>query len=102
MSQNTDKPKTTKARIEPKIPDSVKMVYQPMVRDFSTGGGHGPEDVLIEGDEKIVTKKWQGYPPKDLNLVGKFFPAMPEVSIPRFLGKAQYTTRINLPNQLWV
>ena len=25
MSQNTEKPKTTKARIEPKIPDSVIM-----------------------------------------------------------------------------
>ena len=41
MSQNTEKPKTTKARIEPKIPDSVIMINQPMVRDFSPPEGMG-------------------------------------------------------------
>ena len=102
MSQNTEKPKPTKARIEPKIPDSVIIVNQPMVRDFATGGGHGPEDVLIEGDEKIATKKWQGYPPKDLNVIGKPHPALPEVAIPRYTGKALYATRVLLPNMLHV
>ena len=24
-----------------------------MVRNFSTGGGHGPEDTLVEGDSKM-------------------------------------------------
>src|SRR5438105_2268538 len=102
MSQNTDKAKTTKLRIEPRIPEKVIIVNQPMVRDFSTAGGHGPEDVLIEGDEKIVTKKWQGYPPKDLNLIGKPHPAMPEVAIPRYTGKALYASRVLLPNMLHV
>src|SRR5262249_47901199 len=63
-------------------------------------GGHGPEDVLIEGDAKIVTKKWQGYPPANLNVVGKPMPPLPEVSIPRFTGKAQYATRVMLPDML--
>ena len=102
MSQNTDKPKPTKLRIEPRVPEKVIIVNQPMVRDFSTAGGHGPEDVLVEGDEKIVTKKWQGYPPKDLNLVGKPHPALPEVAIPRYTGKALYASRVLLPNMLHV
>ena len=73
-----------------------------MVRDFSTGGGHGPEDTLVEGDEKIVTRKWQGYPPENLNLIGKPHPAMPEVGIPRLTGKAEYATRVVLPNMLYI
>ena len=95
MSQQ--KPKT---KLEPK-PESAVIINQPMVRNFSTGGGHGPEDTLVEGDSKIVTKKWQGYPPQNLNLVGKPHPPMPEVAIPRFIGKAQYATRIALPNMLF-
>jgi xanthine dehydrogenase YagR molybdenum-binding subunit len=97
MSQNPQKPRT---KIEPGM-ESVIQVKLPMVRDFSTGGGHGPEDTLIEGDEQIVTKKWQGYPPANLNVVGKAMPPMPEVSIPRLLGKAQYATRVLLPNMLY-
>src|SRR5438445_9430631 len=96
MSQN-QRPKTKlEARTE-----SVIQVKLPMVRNFSTGGGHGPEDTLVEGDSKIVTKKWQGYPPQNLNLVGKPHPPMPEVAIPRYVGKAQYATRILFPNMLW-
>src|SRR5215510_14799721 len=90
-----------KTKIEPGM-ESVIQVKLPMVRNYSTGGGHGPEDTLVEGDEKIVTKKWQGYPLQNLNVVGKPMPVMPEVSIPRFLGKATYATRLNFPNQLWV
>jgi CO/xanthine dehydrogenase Mo-binding subunit len=93
--------KKPKEKIEVKPHHSI-IIDLPMVRNFSTGGGHGPEDTLVEGDEKIVTKKWQGYPPQNLNIVGKPMPAMPEVSIPRFLGKATYATRLNFPNQLWV
>ena len=55
----------SKTKIEP-APESVIQVKQPMVRDFSTGGGHLPGDTLVEGDDKIVTKKWQGYPPENL------------------------------------
>ena len=102
MSQNTEKPKTAKERIEVKTPDSVILVNQPMVRTFSTGGGHLPGDTLTEGDEKITIKKWQGYPPQNLNIIGKPHVAMPEVAIPRYTGKALYATRVVLPNMLHV
>src|SRR5262249_30738893 len=58
-------------------------------------------DTLIEGDAKTVTKKWQGYAPANLNVVGKPMPPMPEIAIPRYTGKAEYTTRVSLPNQLY-
>ena len=92
--------KKQKEKLESK-PELCVIVDQPMVRDFSTGGGHLPGDTLVEGDLKIVTKKWQGYPPENLNLIGKPHPAMPEVAIPRFTGKAQYATRIVLPNMIF-
>ncbi len=57
----SDKPKT---KLEGK-PDNCIIIDQPAVRTFSTGGGHGPEDTLVEGDEKLVTRKWQGYPPRE-------------------------------------
>ena len=98
MSQNPVKPKK---RIEAS-PHKAIVIDQPMVRDYSTGGGHGPEDTLVEGDNKVVTKKWQGYPPQNLNIIGKPFPPMPEVAIPRYTGKAEYATRINFPNQVWI
>ena len=69
-----------------------------MVRDYSTNGGHLPGDELIEGPHKTVTKKWQGYPPENLNVLGKPMPALPEVSIPRFTGKAQYASRVWFPD----
>src|SRR2546428_2162026 len=96
MSQNPQKPKT---KIEPKT-ESVIQVKLPMVRDYSTGGGHLPGDELVEGDQKIVTKKWQGYAPVNLNVVGKPMPPMPEVAIPRFTGKAEYAVRVLFPNML--
>src|SRR5262245_17814198 len=91
----------TKTKIGPEM-ESVIQVKLPMVRNFSTGGGHGPEDTLVEGDEKIVTKKWQGYRPENLNVVGKPMPPLPEVAMPRFLGKADYATRVWFPNLLYV
>jgi CO/xanthine dehydrogenase Mo-binding subunit len=97
MSQNPQRPKE---QIEAK-PHAVIIVDQPMVRDFSTGGGHGPGDTLVEGDDKIVTKKWQGYPPENLNIIGKPIPPMPEVAIPRYTGKAEYTTRLSFPNMVY-
>ena len=57
-------------KIEPSL-DGATIITQPMVRNFSTGGGHGPGDTVIEGDGRIVTKKWQGYPPVDLAIIGK-------------------------------
>ncbi len=98
MSQN-QKPKTPKRKIEPHLHSAI-IVNQPMVRNFSTGGGHLPGDTLVEGDDKIVTKKWQGYPPENLNIIGKLNPPMPEVAIPRFTGKAEYATRVWFPNML--
>jgi CO/xanthine dehydrogenase Mo-binding subunit len=97
MSQNTQKPKV---KLEPKM-ESVIQVKLPMVRDFSTGGGHGPSDTLIEGDAKIPTKKWQGYAPQNLNIVGKPMPPIADVAIPRFTGKAMYASRVMLPNMLF-
>src|SRR5438093_6829055 len=82
-------------------PRSAIVIRQPMVRDFSTGGGHLPGDTLVEGDEKIVTKKWQGYPPENLNLIGRPQPPLPEVAIPRYTGKAEYATRVWFPNMLF-
>ena len=57
-------------KIEPSLEDT-KIITLPMVRNFSTGGGYGPEDTLTEGDHKLVTKKWQGHPPVDLSIIGK-------------------------------
>src|SRR5437870_10324142 len=93
--------KKPKEKIEVK-PHNAIVIDLPMVRNFSTGGGHGPEDTLVEGDQKIVTKKWQGYPPANLNVVGKPLPPLPEVAIPRFTGKADYATRVLFPNMLHV
>jgi CO/xanthine dehydrogenase Mo-binding subunit/aerobic-type carbon monoxide dehydrogenase small subunit (CoxS/CutS family) len=81
-------------------PESIVQIRQPMVRDYSTHGGHLPGAELIEGARKIVTKKWQGYPPENLNVVGKAMPALPEVSVPRFTGKAQYASRVSFPDML--
>ena len=90
---------TPKTRIEAKL-HSAFVVEQPMVRTFSTGGGHGPEDTLVEGDDRIVTKKWQGYPPENLNVVGKPLPPLREVAMPRMLGTALYATRVWFPDLL--
>jgi CO/xanthine dehydrogenase Mo-binding subunit len=48
-----------------------------------------------------VTKNRQGYPPENLNVIGKSMPALPEVSIPRFTGKAEYASRVWFPNLLY-
>ena len=66
MSQN----RKPKEKLEIKPHNSI-IIDLPMVRNFSTGGGHGPEDTLVEGDEKIAgfgsasipsrkRKLWQG------------------------------------------
>ena len=39
-----------------------------------------PGDTLVEGDGKIVTKKWQGYAPENLKVVGQSMPPIPEVA----------------------
>jgi CO/xanthine dehydrogenase Mo-binding subunit/aerobic-type carbon monoxide dehydrogenase small subunit (CoxS/CutS family) len=91
----------SKAPIEPAA-ESIIQVKMPMVRDYSTTGGHLPGDEVLEGARKTVTKKWQGYPPENLKVLGKPMPALPEVSIPRFTGKAQYATRVWFPNMLYV
>ncbi len=82
-------------------PESIIQIKQPMVRNFSTSGGHLPGDELLEGAQKTVTKKWQGYPPENLNVLGKPMPPLPEVSIPRFTGKAQYASRVWFPDLLY-
>jgi CO/xanthine dehydrogenase Mo-binding subunit/aerobic-type carbon monoxide dehydrogenase small subunit (CoxS/CutS family) len=83
-------------------PDSIVQIKMPMVRDYSTTGGHSPGAELLEGAQKTVTQKWQGYPPENLNVIGKPLPPLPEVSIPRFTGKAQYASRVWFPELLYV
>lgn len=82
-------------------PDSIIHIQEPMVRDYSTYGGHSAGDELIEGPSRTVTRKWQGYPPENLNVLGKAMPALPEVSVPRFTGKAQYATRVWFRDMLY-
>ena len=63
--------------------DHIIQVKLPVVRDFSTGGGHAPGPDLMEGrgpDAGIVTKKWQGWAPENLNVVGKPLPPMPPLA----------------------
>ena len=91
----------SKASIE-STPESVLHVSMPMVREVSTAGGHLPGGELMEGSRKTVTKKWQGYPPENLSIIGKSMPALPEVSLPRFTGKASYGSRIWFRDILYV
>src|SRR6185436_1990908 len=97
MSQNL---RGGKEKLVPEAHNTV-IIHQPMVRTFSTGGGHGPEAELREGVDKFPTKKWQGFPPENLNVLGKSAPPVPEVAIPRYTGKAEYATRVSLPNMLY-
>jgi CO/xanthine dehydrogenase Mo-binding subunit/aerobic-type carbon monoxide dehydrogenase small subunit (CoxS/CutS family) len=90
----------SKTPIEPET-DSVVHIKMPMVRDYSTTGGHLPGNEVVEGASRTVTKKWQGYPPENLNVLGKPLPPLPEVSIPRFTGKAQYASRVWFPDLLY-
>jgi len=90
----------SKEPIKPEL-ENVVHIKMPMVRDYSTNGGHGPGDEVIEGPSRTVTKKWQGYPPENLNVLGTPLPPLPEVSIPRFTGKAQYASRVWFPNLLY-
>jgi CO/xanthine dehydrogenase Mo-binding subunit len=71
-----------------------------MVRDYATAGGHAPGDELIEGASNTVTRKWQGYAPENLNVIGRSMPALTEVSVPRFTGKAEYASRVRFPDML--
>jgi CO/xanthine dehydrogenase Mo-binding subunit/aerobic-type carbon monoxide dehydrogenase small subunit (CoxS/CutS family) len=87
------------ARIEPAT-DSIIQIKLPMVRNYSTSGGHQPGNDLVEGSKTI--KKWQGYAPENLSVVGKPMPPLPEVSIPRFTGKALYASRVWFPDMLYV
>jgi CO/xanthine dehydrogenase Mo-binding subunit/aerobic-type carbon monoxide dehydrogenase small subunit (CoxS/CutS family) len=86
--------------LEPE-PESIIHIKMPMMRDYSTTGGHLPGDEVTEGSRKTVTKKWQGYPPENLQVLGKPMPPLPEVSIPRFTGKAQYASRVWFPDLLY-
>src|SRR5262249_61194795 len=72
----------------------------PMVRDYAAHGGRAPGNQLIEGAHRTVTKKWQAYAPENLKVTGKPMPALAEVSIPRFTGKAEYASRVRFPDML--
>ena len=86
-------------KIEPSL-DGATIITQPMVRNFSTAGSHGPGDTIIEGDARIVTKKWQGFPPVNLTMIGKPQAPLREVVEPRYRGTAEFSTRVRLPDML--
>jgi hypothetical protein len=95
MSQKPQRRRRLKSEDKIVAPRTTRS-YQPAVRaTFSTGGGHGPEDTLDRRRRQVVTKKWQGYPPQNLNIIGKPNPPMPEVAIPRYLGTADYASRVH-------
>ena len=48
--------RTKNSAIEP-TPTSVTHIQLPMVRDYSTAGGHLPGDEVLEGARKTVTRK---------------------------------------------
>ena len=72
--------------------ESIIQIKLPMVRDYSTYGGHSSAETFLA--DKNTIRKWQGYPPENLNVIGKPLPPLPEVSVPRFTGKAQYASRV--------
>jgi CO/xanthine dehydrogenase Mo-binding subunit len=88
-------------KIEPSLGDA-EIITLPMVRNFSTGGGYGPADTLVEGDRKIVTQKWQGHPPVGLSIIGTPQAPLREVVEPRYRGTAEFATRVRLPGLLYV
>ena len=90
-----------KEPIKPEL-ENVIHIKMPMVRDYSTTGGHEPGDEVMEDSNRIRTKKWQGYPPENLKVLGTPLPPLPEVSIPRFHGKAMYASRVWFPDLLYV
>jgi CO/xanthine dehydrogenase Mo-binding subunit/aerobic-type carbon monoxide dehydrogenase small subunit (CoxS/CutS family) len=84
----------------PVEPHSIVHIKQPLVRDFSTHGGHSAGAELVEMPSRTTTKKWQGYAPENLKVIGQGMPALSEVSLPRFTGKAEYASRVRFPNML--
>src|SRR6185312_583029 len=85
---------------KPVEPHSIVHIKLPQVRDFSTHGGHSADAELVERPSGTVTKKWQGYAPEHLNVIGQPIPALTEVSLPRFTGKAEYASRVRFPDML--
>ncbi len=79
--------------------DSIVHIQLPAVRDFSTYGGHTRAETFLADRSTIRT--WQGYPPENLHVIGKPLPPLPEVSIPRFTGKAQYASRVWFKDMLY-
>lgn len=79
--------------------DSIVHIQLPVVRDFSTYGHHTPAETFLADRSTIRT--WQGYPPENLRVIGKPLPPLPEVSVPRFTGKAQYASRVWFRDMLY-
>ncbi len=68
-----------------------------MVRNFSTGGGHGPEDTLVEGDQKIVTQEVAGLPAGKIEYDREAASGHAGSGDPAAYGQGEYATRVNLP-----
>jgi len=79
--------------------DSVVHIELPVIRDFSTYGGHTRAETFLA--DRSIIRTFQGYPPENLNVIGKPLPPLPEVSLPRFTGKAQYASRVWFRDMLY-
>lgn len=79
--------------------DSIVHVQLPVFRNFSTYGGHTRAQTFLA--DRSVIRTFQGYPPQNLSVIGKPLPPLPEVSLPRFTGKAQYASRVWFKDMLY-
>lgn len=79
--------------------DSIVHIQLPVFRDFATYGGHTRAETFLA--DRSVIRTFQGYPPENLSVIGKPLPALPEVSVPRFTGKAQYASRVWFKDMLY-
>ena len=86
-------------KIEPSL-DDTRIITQPMVRNFSTGGGHGPADTITEGDGKFVTQKWQATAGRSRHHRQPRRRCARVAS--RYRSTAEFATRIRLPGMLYI
>ena len=86
-------------KIEPSL-DGATIITQPMVRNFSTGGGHGPGDTMIEGEPASSPRSGRDFRRSISTIIGKPQAPLREVVEPRYRGTAEFATRVRLPGML--
>ena len=90
----------SKTEVEPE-PDSIIRIKMPMVRDYSTTGGHLPGNEVVEDRARLSPRNGRDTRRK----ISSYWASRclyQEVSIPRFTGKAQYASRVWFPDLLYV